>query len=58
LHIVAWQHRGRRRSIGYIARYAAEFVLGRRAPAWASAFDSWYVTVNLFDTMYVALRRA
>jgi len=38
-------------------RYVAEFIRRIDAPRWASRFDSWYVPVNLFDTMYVAFRR-
>jgi hypothetical protein len=56
LRIVSVSHRGRLRSVGYIARYAAEFIGGRAAPVWASRFDDWSLPVNLFDTMYVALR--
>ena len=52
------RHRGRRRSLGYIVRYAAEFIGGVQAPPWAHAFDAWHLPVNLFDTMYVALRRS
>jgi SAM-dependent methyltransferase len=50
-------HRGRLRSAGYMVRYAAEFIGGRAAPAWASRLDSWYLPVNLFDTMYLCFRR-
>ena len=57
LRMLDYRHRGRRRSIGYIVRYAAEFIGGVDAPRWASRFDDWYVPSNLFDTMYVAFRR-
>jgi SAM-dependent methyltransferase len=50
-------HRGRLRSIGYMIRYGAEFIAGIDAPAWAKRFDSWYLPLNLFDTMYLAFRR-
>jgi 2-polyprenyl-3-methyl-5-hydroxy-6-metoxy-1,4-benzoquinol methylase len=53
-----WRHRGRLRSVGYMVRYAAEFIRGGSAPSWADRFDSWYVPVNLFDTMYLAFRKA
>jgi SAM-dependent methyltransferase len=58
LRLVDCRHRGRRRSVGYMIRYAAEFIAGAAPPRWADRFDRWYVPVNLFDTMYVALRRA
>ncbi|HZR22312.1 MAG TPA: class I SAM-dependent methyltransferase [Vicinamibacterales bacterium] len=58
LTIVSVTHRGRLRSIGYVIRYAAEFVGGRSAPPWARRFDARYLPINLFDTMYVVLRRA
>jgi 2-polyprenyl-3-methyl-5-hydroxy-6-metoxy-1,4-benzoquinol methylase len=51
------RHRGRLRSVGYVIRYAAEFVGGMRAPRWSRRFDDWYIPLNLFDTMYVALQR-
>lgn len=51
------RHRGRLRSVGYMVRYAAEFIAGRTAPAWASRLDSWHLPVNLFDTMYLCFRR-
>ena len=38
-------------------RYAAEMIGGLSAPGWARSFDTWYLPVNLFDTMYVAFRR-
>jgi len=57
LQLIARTHRGRRRSIGYVIRYAAEFICGTAAPAWAGRFDDMYVPLNLFDTMYVAFRR-
>jgi 2-polyprenyl-3-methyl-5-hydroxy-6-metoxy-1,4-benzoquinol methylase len=57
LQLIDCCHRGRRRSIGYIVRYAAEFILGGAPPAWAQRFDDWSLQVNLFDTMYVAFRR-
>jgi hypothetical protein len=50
-------HYGRRRSVGYMIRYAAEFIGGIAPPRWARRFDGWYLPVNLFDTMYVAFRR-
>jgi SAM-dependent methyltransferase len=58
LGVVRCRHRGRLRPLGYMIRYAAEFVAGVSAPAWATRFDGWYLPVNLFDTMYVALRRS
>ena len=57
LRVIDSQHRGRRRSIGYIVRYVAEFIGGIDAPQWAHRFDEWYLPTNLFDTMYVAFRR-
>ncbi len=51
------RYRGRRRSVGYMIRYAAEFIGHRRAPVWAARFDDWHWPVNLFDTMYLCLRR-
>jgi SAM-dependent methyltransferase len=57
LQLVNWCHRGRLRSVGYAIRYAAEFIRGGTAPAWARRFDSWYLPINLFDTMYLAFRK-
>lgn len=57
LRMVTSGHHGRRRSVGYMIRYAAEFIGGIRSPRWARRFDGWYLPVNLFDTMYVAFRR-
>jgi SAM-dependent methyltransferase len=57
LHVIDTRHRGRLRSTAYMIRYGAEMILGSRAPRWARWFESWYVPVNLFDTMYVVLRR-
>jgi SAM-dependent methyltransferase len=57
LRMVDCRHRGRVRSIGYVVRYAAEFIGNAAPPAWARRFDDWYVAVNLFDTMYFAFRR-
>jgi hypothetical protein len=57
LRAVKSGHHGRRRSVGYMIRYAAEFIGGMDAPEWARRFDAWYLPVNLFDTMYVAFRR-
>lgn len=51
------RHRGKLRSLGYVFRYAAEFVGGRSAPGWAARFDSWYLPINLFDVMYLCFRR-
>jgi 2-polyprenyl-3-methyl-5-hydroxy-6-metoxy-1,4-benzoquinol methylase len=58
LHVIDTRHRGRLRSTAYMIRYGAEMILGAHAPRWARWFDSWYLPVNLFDTMYVVLRRA
>lgn len=55
--VLDFRHRGRVRSVGYMIRYAAEFIAGRRAPRWAHRFDARYVSVNLFDTMYLAFKR-
>jgi 2-polyprenyl-3-methyl-5-hydroxy-6-metoxy-1,4-benzoquinol methylase len=57
LRLVGAEHRGRLRSLGYVIRYAAEFVGGGEAPAWARWFDGWYVPINLFDTVYAGFRR-
>jgi SAM-dependent methyltransferase len=57
LHVIDWRHRGRLRSTAYMIRYGAEMILGAQAPRWARWFESWYLPVNLFDTMYVVLRR-
>jgi SAM-dependent methyltransferase len=57
LRMIDCRHRGRLRSVGYIVRYAAEFVGGVRAPRWARRLDGWYLPVNLFDTMYVVCER-
>jgi SAM-dependent methyltransferase len=57
LRLIELCHRGRLRSAAYMVRYAAEMILGRRAPRWARWLDGWYVPVNLFDTMYVAFRK-
>jgi SAM-dependent methyltransferase len=54
--LVDFRRRGRLRSVGYMVRYAAEFIGGGRAPEWARRFDDWYLPVNLFDTMYACLR--
>jgi cyclopropane fatty-acyl-phospholipid synthase-like methyltransferase len=53
LRVVDVHHRGRRRSVAYMIRYAAELIFGLGAPGWARWFDGWYLPVNLFDTMYV-----
>jgi SAM-dependent methyltransferase len=58
LRVVDCRHRGRRRSIGYMIRYVAEFIAGATPPGWARWFDRRYVPINLFDTMYVAFKRA
>jgi SAM-dependent methyltransferase len=57
LRLAECRHRGRRRSVGYMIRYAAEFIGGVEAPRWASWFEDWHLRVNLFDTMYAACRR-
>ena len=57
LRVLDARHRGRRRSVAYMIRYAAELICGIRAPRWARRFDDWYLSVNLFDTMYVVFRR-
>jgi SAM-dependent methyltransferase len=57
LALVDVRHPGRRRSLGYVLRYIAEFIGGRAAPGWASRFDSWSLPINLFDVMYVCFRR-
>jgi len=57
LTLVHVSHRGKLRSLGYVIRYAAEFIGGRAAPAWASRCDSWYVPTNLFDVMFLCFRR-
>jgi len=57
LRVLDCRHRGKVRSAGYMVRYAAEFIAGAAAPAWARWFDRWYVPINLFDTMYVAFGR-
>jgi 2-polyprenyl-3-methyl-5-hydroxy-6-metoxy-1,4-benzoquinol methylase len=57
LQAIDSRHRGRLRSSAYMIRYGAEMILGARAPRWARWFESRYLPVNLFDTMYVVLRR-
>lgn len=57
LALVDVRHPGKRRSLGYVFRYVAEFIGGRAAPRWASQFDSWYLPINLFDVMYLCFRR-
>lgn len=57
MRVVSVTHRGRLRSMGYVIRYIAEFIAGGAAPAWARRFDRRYMPINLFDTMYVVLRR-
>jgi 2-polyprenyl-3-methyl-5-hydroxy-6-metoxy-1,4-benzoquinol methylase len=57
LRVLDVRHRGRLRSAAYMIRYAAEMIGGIGAPGWARWFDTWYLPVNLFDTMYVAFRR-
>jgi 2-polyprenyl-3-methyl-5-hydroxy-6-metoxy-1,4-benzoquinol methylase len=57
LRLLDCRHRGRVRSVGYMVRYAAEFIGNATPPAWARRFDDWYVAVNLYDTMYFAFRR-
>jgi 2-polyprenyl-3-methyl-5-hydroxy-6-metoxy-1,4-benzoquinol methylase len=54
---VAVHHQGKLRSVGYVLRYAGEFVGVRSAPAWASKFDAWYLPINLFDVMHLCFRR-
>jgi 2-polyprenyl-3-methyl-5-hydroxy-6-metoxy-1,4-benzoquinol methylase len=58
LQLSGVSHRGKLRSLGYVFRYAAEFIGGRRAPRWAARFDSWYLPINLFDVMYLCFRRS
>ena len=57
LRAIDVRHRGRLRSAAYVIRYAAEMICGIGAPRWARWFEGWYLPLNLFDTMYVALRR-
>ena len=57
LTLVDVTHRGRLRSLGYVIRYATEFIAGGTAPRWASRFDARYLPINLWDTMYVVLQR-
>jgi len=57
LHVIDSRHRGRLRSTAYMIRYGAEMILGIRAPRWARWFENRYLPVNLFDTMYVVIRR-
>lgn len=58
LTLIDFCHRGKRRSVGYVIRYAAEFIAGQTAPAWARRFDSWSLPINLFDVMYLCFKRA
>ena len=57
LRVLDVRHRGRLRSVAYMIRYAAEMIGGISAPGWARWFEGRYLPVNLFDTMYVAMRR-
>lgn len=57
LRMLDVHHRGRLRSVAYMIRYAAEMIGGMSAPGWAHRFEGSYLSVNLFDTMYVAFRR-
>ncbi len=57
LALVDVSHRGKRRSIGYMIRYAAEFIASRSAPRWAERCDAWYLPINLFDVMYLYFAR-
>lgn len=57
LRMLDVRHRGRLRSAAYVIRYAAELVCGLKAPGWARWFDTWYLPLNLFDTMYAVFRR-
>ena len=57
LQLLDCRYRSRRRSVGYMIRYVAEFIGGVEAPSWASLFDRWSMPINLFDTMYGAFRR-
>jgi len=57
LQVIDSRHRGRLRSTAYMIRYGAEMILGIRAPRWARWFENRYLPVNLFDTMYVVIRR-
>jgi len=52
------RYRGRRRSLGYAARYFFEFLLRRRSPGWVRRLETVTAPVNLHDTMHVCLRRA
>jgi hypothetical protein len=49
----------RSKSLGYLIRYARDFALrGRGHPNVPDRLDDLRVSVNLFDTMYVAFQRA
>jgi SAM-dependent methyltransferase len=56
LEMLDCRHRGRRRSLGYVVRYFAEFIVGVHAPGWARRLDRWSIPINLFDTMYCAFK--
>lgn len=57
LSVVHVSHRGRYRSVGYALRYAFEYLLRRRPPAIWGFLDRWYVPLNVYDTMFLCLRK-
>lgn len=58
LRLTHFARRGRLRSVGYVLRYAFDYLLGRPSPAVAARLDRVMVPINLYDTMYCSLRKA
>jgi 2-polyprenyl-3-methyl-5-hydroxy-6-metoxy-1,4-benzoquinol methylase len=54
LHV---SRRGRSRSLGQVVRYLFDFGFGVAPPKIARVADSIFFPLNVFDTMYVALRK-
>ncbi len=57
LDLVERTRRGRRRSVGYLLRYLWNFVLRRNSPSFLEHLDALWVPINLFDVIYLCLRK-
>ncbi len=56
--LLQYAHQGRRRSVGYLLRYLWNFVLRRDSPPFLRRLDTLCVPINLFDVIYLCLRKA
>jgi len=56
LREAAFARPSRSKSLGYLGRYAADFVLGGRGPRVPAFLEGIRLPVNLYDTMLVAYR--